>query len=211
MYEAVSSAQKAGASTQAIKDFSSNIMNNHAGTMKDKFRSIYEFAKNTAATGEGKIDDFQFAGVQSLSTGDMAGMDTQRLESFLTRDETGKITGFDSNFTKDKDKTQLAQLAQDALADEHLSKELSGKQREALENIVSTYGKSGLPTLKPSKGSASINIDHSQPQIITEDVEAQFKNLTNPQPQHQPQQQPLVSQPNNNNNNNGQGPKIILT
>ena len=135
MYHAVSGAQKAGASRQAIKDFSSNIMNNHAGTMKEKARSLYEFAKNTSdlnpnVSGDvASIESFAGAGVASLTAADMTNMDIQQLERY--RDG---VVG-------DKKKTEtLAGLAQSALTDEHLSKDLSDKTRSELEKIARQGG-----------------------------------------------------------------------
>jgi hypothetical protein len=169
MYNAVRNAQNSegGMSKQAVKDFSSHILNSH-GEMKDKYRSIYEFAKKTAATGEGSIEANKYAGIQSLTTSDMAGMDTQRLSSFMQyHDEEvdGKtvsiLDGFEGSFMDDKytnDRRQLAQLAYNTLHDEHLAKDLSGKQEAALKDIVSSYeaatGTKITSTTAPSSGAA---------------------------------------------------------
>ena len=133
MYSAVNGAQQAGASRQAIKDFSSNIMNNHAGTMKEKHRSLYEFAKATAgldASAAGSADsisNFAASGVGSLTAADMTNMDIQQLQRYREN-----VSGNDTQ--------TLAQLAQSALSDEHLSKDLSEKTRTELEKIAQQGG-----------------------------------------------------------------------
>ena len=135
MYNAVSNAQTQGrgASRQAIKDFSSNIMNNHAGTMKEKHRSLYEFAKATAgldASAAGSADsisNFASSGIGSLTAADMTNMDIQQLQRYREN-----VSGNDTQ--------TLAQLAQSALSDEHLSKDLSEKTRTELEKIAQQGG-----------------------------------------------------------------------
>lgn len=138
MFNAVDSAQKNDASKDAIQTFSSNIQNNHAGTMKDKFRPLYEFTKKAQVDGSGNISDYKYSAVDKFSTGDMANMDVTHLQDFVNYDKKSNTyaDGFNANFTSEADRATLTNLARQTLADEHLSQNLSGEQRSALEAIV---------------------------------------------------------------------------
>ncbi len=158
MFDAVKNAQNNGASQQAIKDFSGNIMSNHAGTMKEKHRSIYEFAKNTAGMEVGSIDNrgannisnYAASGVGSLNASDMTNMDIKQLERF--RDNVS--TEVDPKTGK-SDAQILAGLANDALTDEHLSQNLSDKTRSELQRIAQMGGYT-----PPTAQSADLKVDH---------------------------------------------------
>ena len=84
LYAAIDNAQTKAAETKKdisenIKTLSSNIMNNHAGTVKENRRGIYEFAKATATTGTGgNITEYDTRGIESLTASDMANMDDQQ-------------------------------------------------------------------------------------------------------------------------------------
>jgi hypothetical protein len=172
MYDAVKYAQGAGASRQAIKDFSSNIMNNHAGTMKEKARSLYEFAKNTAdldpnALGNAaSIESFAGSGVGSLTAADMTNMDIQQLKRYRE-----SVSGDDVK--------TLAGLAQSALTDEHLSKDLSEKTRSELETIAKQGGYTP-PANGLSGDSGKIHTDTPAPtaQVSTTQADAQQISAT---------------------------------
>ncbi len=170
----------------AVSDLASNAMNNHAGTLKDKDREQYEFfKKNATATNSNDVKTFSSGnylsnGVSSLSAGDMVNMDTQALNRFVgtkdATDENGNVIkdengnpkqvfsgGFASNLSNPDSQRIAAQLATDALNDEHLSQNLSSKQRTALENIITAYNNTGAAPLTPSSNVASsdsISIDH---------------------------------------------------
>ena len=172
MYSAVSNAQTKGASSQAIKDFSSNIMNNHAGTMKDKARSLYEFAKATsdaafdedgnlvpqykkdgslaagyAQNGDGSFSlanasNFATAGTGSLTAADMTNMDKQQLARYAENASGSQLE-------------TLGALAHQALTDEHLSQTLNNDNRALLETLRTNATNAGYDVTKntPTDGS----------------------------------------------------------
>ena len=159
MYDAVTAAIGSGnVKNKAVKAFAGNIMSNHAGTMKDKHRSLYELAKENAnidATGDNATKTFSLgknyggAGVMSLSTSDMANMDVQQLNRYKDN-------------VSDDDRGRLVELAQQTLADEHLSKDLNGKQRNALNEIIAFGGASGTAgAATTSAESTEVKIDHT--------------------------------------------------
>ena len=182
MYHAVSGAQSAGASRQAIKDFSSNIMNNHAGTMKEKYRSIYEFAKKTAdldVNGSSSIDSIESyagSGVASLTAADMTNMDIKQLENYATSADATRINGK----TGQTDAAVLAKLANEALTDEHLSKDLSEQTRKQLETMAQAGGYSVPTQSKMSGDSGKIHTDTSAPttQVSAAQADAQQISAT---------------------------------
>jgi len=169
MFNAVDSAQKNGASKDAIQTFSSNIQNNHAGTMKDKFRPLYEFTKKAQVDGSGNISDYKYSAVDKFSTGDMANMDVTHLQDFVNYDKKSNTyaDGFNANFTSEADRATLTNLARQTLADEHLSQNLSGEQRSALEAIVKA-GQANNPAPAPA-GAAQEGQEfkiHNQDEVI---------------------------------------------
>ena len=156
MYKRAVSAQGAGATDTAMKDFASNIMNNHAGTMKEKHRSLYEFAKENAGvhinsdgkavyqTDDGEevgmrsVESYAAKGVGSLTAADMTSMDLKQLERYGNNASTE--TYIDKNGNETSDMKTLAGLAYSALSDKQLSKDLSAKTREQLVRIARNGG-----------------------------------------------------------------------
>ncbi|MBP5675087.1 hypothetical protein J6W91_02020 [Candidatus Saccharibacteria bacterium] len=170
MYKAVDGAQKNGATNKAIKDFSSNIMDNHAGTMKEKHRSLYEFAKNTAdmaindsnryAQHSDSIQNYAAGGVSSLTAADMTNMDIQQLQRYGAMASSAIPTNPDGTpkAGAKSDQQILADLAQSALTDEHLSKDLSEKTFSTLSQIASNGGHTP-PARRIDSG--DVRIDHA--------------------------------------------------
>ena len=124
MYNTVDNAQSRAAQegkdiSDNIKTFSSNILNNHGGAMKDNYRPIYEFAKKTAATGvsdngNNRITDYATAGISSLTSSDMANMDIQQLTRLADNAAAGNLSSQDSQ--------TLNRLVGEAMANEQVQK-----------------------------------------------------------------------------------------
>ena len=112
IYDAMKNAQEKGSvSKNAIKAFSSNIMNNQ-GDYKNQHRSLYEFAKATAADGanntakhDGKSDISRFRtdGIQALTADSFLSADRSQIEAYRKAYDEGKLSA--------EDRAKLEQVA----------------------------------------------------------------------------------------------------
>ena len=112
IYNAMENAQKNGnVSKNAIKAFSSNIMNNQ-GDYKNQHRSLYEFAKATAADGanntakhDGKSDISRFRtdGIQALTADSFLSADRSQIEAYRKAYDEEKLSA--------EDRAKLEQVA----------------------------------------------------------------------------------------------------
>ena len=112
IYSAMENAQKNGSvSKNAIKAFSSNIMNNQ-GDYKNQHRSLYEFAKATAADGanntakhDGKSDisSFRTDGIQALTADSFLSADSSQIEAYRKAYKDDKLSA--------EDRAKLEQVA----------------------------------------------------------------------------------------------------
>ena len=112
IYDAMKNAQENGSvSKNAIKAFSSNIMNNQ-GDYKNQHRSLYEFAKATAADGfnntdkhDGKSDisSFRTDGIQALTADSFLSADRSQIEAYRKAYDEKKLSA--------EDRAKLEQVA----------------------------------------------------------------------------------------------------
>ena len=112
IYSAMENAQKNGSvSKNAIKAFSSNIMNNQ-GDYKNQHRSLYEFAKATATDGfnntdkhDGKSDisSFRTDGIQALTADSFLSADRSQIEAYRKAYDEEKLSA--------EDRAKLEQVA----------------------------------------------------------------------------------------------------
>lgn len=112
IYDAMKNAQENGSvSKNAIKAFSSNIMNNQ-GDYKNQHRSLYEFAKATAADGanstakhDGKSDISRFRtdGIQALTADSFLSADRSQIEAYRKAYDEKKLSA--------EDRAKLEQVA----------------------------------------------------------------------------------------------------
>ena len=112
IYDAMKNAQENGSvSKNAIKAFSSNIMNNQ-GDYKNQHRSLYEFAKATAADGfnstakhDGKSDisSFRTDGIQALTADSFLSADSSQIEAYRKAYKDDKLSA--------EDRAKLEQVA----------------------------------------------------------------------------------------------------
>ncbi|MBR1874892.1 hypothetical protein IJ798_00735 [Candidatus Saccharibacteria bacterium] len=152
MYSTVDNAQSRAAQegkdiSDNIKTFSSNILNNHGGAMKDNYRPIYEFAKKTAATGvsdnnKNRITDYATAGISSLTSSDMANMDIQQLTRLADNAAAGNLSPQDSQ--------TLNRLVGEAMANEQVQ-----KNQKTLAQFQRIQGALGTTTSTTQAGGAA--------------------------------------------------------
>lgn len=104
IFKAMSNAQKTenGVSAAAVRAFSSNIMNNQSD-YKSSHRSLYEFAKSTAVSGSGNINDYKTAGIAALTQSSFLGTDATQMNEYLKAYRSGTLS--------DEDKIHLEELA----------------------------------------------------------------------------------------------------
>jgi len=99
-------------SSKAIKAFSSNIMNNQ-GDYKTQHRSLYEYAKTTAADGVNR-DSSKHGGNSKISSFATDGIQALTADSFLSADKTqidAYRKAYQNNELSTEDRAKLEQIA----------------------------------------------------------------------------------------------------
>ena len=101
------------------------------------------------------IESYAGSGVASLTAADMTNMDIKQLENYAAGADATKI----NEKTGQTDAAVLAKLANEALTDEHLSKDLSEQTRKQLETMAQAGGYSVPAQSKMSGDSGKIHTD----------------------------------------------------
>ena len=152
IFKAMSNAQKTGnVSADAVKAFSSNIMNNQSD-YKSSHRSLYEFAKSTAVSGSGSIDDFKTSGIAALTQSSFLGTDATQMGEYLKAYRNGSLS--------DEDKTHLEELAHGIANNPNVHGSIrKDDYGEALETFAPDVDWS-----KVYNGVSGLKVDHSSSQ-----------------------------------------------
>lgn len=169
--QAAQSGGKKQISSNAIKAFSSNIANN-PGDYKNKYRSLFDYANQTAESGDTSIDYNQAAGAGSLTPTTFLQTDKAQMDAYVAAYNNGSMS--------ESDRANLSKVAHNIANNSNLNGNIKIKDYdEALNTFASDVNWNNVY----SGNSSEVKIDHSndiEPAAAAEQSQPRVTRLETP-------------------------------